>query len=295
VNVQADNHREAGLFLRSRRDRLSPDAIGVPLTNTRRVSGLRRDETARLAGISVEYYTRLEQGRAGTPSDSVLNTVSHALQLEEPEVSYLRGLYERTPIQKPRAAKPERVRPPLRRLLDAVTTPALIFGRCTDVLAWNNGAAALLGDFGARPADQRNLARLVLLDDGYASLMADWEKVARETVGILRMAAGRHPDDPKLAALVGELTLKSKDFSRWWNTHDVRQKAHETKRLDHPLVGSIEIAYETLHLPDEPDQTLVTYFASEPNGPADTALTLLMNWTESDPVTPTSAVRSPMP
>jgi transcriptional regulator with XRE-family HTH domain len=258
------NHREAGLFLRSRRDRLRPDEFGIPAAAARRVSGLRRDEIARLAGISVEYYTRLEQGRAGTPSDSVLSTLSGALRLADAEFGYLRGLYDRSSPAKPRTAKPERIRPSTRRLLDALGTPALIFDRYTDVLAWNRGAAALFTDFGARPADQRNLARLVLLDDGFAALMADWEQVAREAVGVLRLSAGRHPDDPRLAALVGELTLKSPHFHRWWNTRDVRQKAYGTKRLNHPLAGPLTIAYETLQLPGQPGLSLVTYFAAEP-------------------------------
>jgi transcriptional regulator with XRE-family HTH domain len=276
--VTTSTQREAGLFLRSRRGQISPADLGLPVTNQRRVSGLRRDETAQLAGISVEYYVRLEQGRGGTPSDSVLTALARTFALTDAEVAHVRDLYKPSSPGKP---APEKARPGLRRMLDLIDTPALIFGRRTDILAWNRGAAALLTDFGALPAQQRNLARLVMLDDGFTSLMADWEQVARETVGILRMAAGRYPDDPRLAALIGELTVKSADFGRWWNARDVRQKTHGRKRMNHPQVGELDIAYETFRLPDAPDQTLVTYFAAEPASRTETALKLLDSWTGS--------------
>jgi transcriptional regulator with XRE-family HTH domain len=278
MTTAADDRLEVGRFLRSRRERVRPEDVGLPGTERRRVPGLRREELARLAGISVEYYGRLEQGRAGTPSESVIVALARALRLDQTETDHLRNLSRRGAWSRPRAASAERVRPALVRMLEAIDTPALIFGRRTDVLAWNAGAAALLTDFAALPASARNLARLVFLDDGFRALMVDWEPVARETVGVLRMAAGRYPDDPALAALVGELTVKSDDFSRWWRSREVRRKSHGTKRLVHPVVGPLAIAYETLRLPDEPDQVLVTYYAAEPGSPADTALRLLKGW-----------------
>jgi transcriptional regulator with XRE-family HTH domain len=225
MDAVIESRREAGAFLRSRRERLRPDDVGVEPTQRRRVPGLRREELARLAGVSVEYYIRLEQGRAGRPSESVLLALAAALRLDEAELTHLRNLC-RPPAGSPRrsAGHAERSRPALRRMLEAVATPALVFGRRTDVLAWNRGAATLLADFAAMPASERNLARLVFLDDGFRALMADWDRVARETVGILRMAAGRHPDDPRLAALVGELLVKSEDFGRWWNARECARR-----------------------------------------------------------------------
>jgi MmyB-like transcription regulator ligand binding domain len=213
--------------------------------------------------------------RAAHSSSRLRVIVARALKLDPAETDHLRDLARARSWARPRKPRAERVRPGLVRLLEAIDTPALIFGRRTDVLAWNRGAAALLIDFGALPPRGRNFARLVFLDDGFRALMGDWETVARETVGVLRMAAGRHPDDPELAALVGELTVKSEDFGRWWSSRDVRQKGHGSKRLRHPVVGPLTVAYETMRLPDEPDQVLVSFYAAEAGSPADTALRLL--------------------
>lgn len=281
MDFRPDSRVEVGRFLRTRRERVRPQDVGLEPTARRRVPGLRREELARLAGISVEYYIRLEQGRAGQASDGVLVALARALQLDDAEVAHLRDLAGPTLRSRVSAPRVERVRPSLLRMLDLLGTPALIFGRRTDVLAWNRGAAALLTDFGALPTEHRNLARLVFLDDSFRALMADWEQVARETVGVLRMSAGRHPTDPGLAALVGELTLASDDFARWWSSRDVSRKKHGVKQLDHPVVGALSVQFETFALPDDPDQMLVAYCAAESGSPADNALRLLDTWAMS--------------
>jgi hypothetical protein len=164
----------------------------------------------------------------------------------------------------------------VRLLLDSLSTPAFVLGRRTDVLATNRMARALLADFDAMPAGERNHARWLFLDPRARELYADWETVARENVAILRMDAGRYPDDEHLSALIGELSVKSPEFARWWADHDVLVRGHGTKRYRHPIVGEIDIRYEALQLADE-DQTLFIY-SVEPDSPSEQALALLDSW-----------------
>lgn len=276
-----DQRRELGEFLRSRRDRLRPEEVGLPDLPRRRVPGLRREELAQLAGVSADYYMRLEQGRAGHPSAGVLEAIAEALGLDDAERAHLYDLAQPTRTHR-RGPRSERVRPELRFLLDALDrVPALVLGRRMDVLAWNRLAAALLVDFGALPADQRNTARLFFLDDGMRAHYSDWEEGARETVAYLRLLAGRHSDDPGLAELVGELSMKSAEFRRLWARHDVREKSHGKKQMEHPMVGPFTLYYETLALRGEPDQVLVMYVA-EPGSESETALRLLDSITEAN-------------
>ena len=267
-----------GEFLQARRALLSPEAAGVRTYGRRRVPGLRREELAQLAGVSVDYYVRLEQGRAHHPSAEVLDALARALQLEEVERNHLHELAAPAPVRR-RAPAPERVRPAVHQLLERFdSVPAFVLGRRMDLLAWNRLAAALIGDPGRLPPGRRNMAWLTFLDPATRSLYADWERVARETVGYLRHCAGRNPDDSELAALVGELSLKSEQFARWWGGHLVREKTHGTKRMIHPAVGELTLNYETLVLSGESEQALITYTA-EPGSSSETALQLLAAWT----------------
>jgi transcriptional regulator with XRE-family HTH domain len=264
---------ELGQFLKTRRARVRPEDVGLPDFGRRRVPGLRREELALLAGVSVDYYVRLEQGRAGHPSEAVLDAIARALRLDDAERAHVFDLSR--PVRRRRASPTERVRPEVRRLLDALHgLPAMVIGRRMDVLAWNRLAAALVVDWGALPREQRNTARHFFLDDGARELYVDWEENARTTVGWLRLAAGRHPEDAGLAELIGELSMKSEDFARLWPRHDVREKTHGTKRFRHPMVGPLTLAYESLALPGDRDQTLVLYTA-EAGSESDTALRLL--------------------
>jgi transcriptional regulator with XRE-family HTH domain len=287
-----DRRRELGDFLKSRRARVRPEDVDLPDSGRRRVPGLRREELAQLAGVSADYYVRLEQGRGGHPSDGVLDAIATALSLDEAERAHLYDL-ARTTGPRRRTPRPERVRPPLQVLLDALEhVPAFVLGRRMDVLGWNRLAAALIIDFGALPPKERNTARLVFLDEGMRSTYTDWEETARETVAYLRLMAGRHPDDPGLAELIGELSMKSGDFRRWWARHDVREKTHGTKRMRHPLVGPLTLLYETLGLRGDADQILIAYLA-EPGSESETALRLLGSMAEPGRVTESGA--SPLP
>jgi transcriptional regulator with XRE-family HTH domain len=275
-----DKRRELGEFLQSRRGRLQPEDVGLPAGGRRRVPGLRRSELAQLAGVSVDYYVRLEQGRAGHPSEGVLEAIAQALSLSDAERAHVYDL-ARPARPRRRESRPERVRPEVKRLLDLLHgVPAAVFGRRMDVLAWNALFAALTVDWSTLPPEHRNSARHFFLDEGSRRLYADWDDAGRDTAANLRMAAGRHPDDPELASLVGELSMKSAEFRRWWARHDVKEKTHGTKRLRHPIVGELTVSYETLALPGDGDQMLVTYTA-EPGSESDTALRLLASMTEA--------------
>jgi transcriptional regulator with XRE-family HTH domain len=247
------------------------------------VPGLRREEVARLAGVSVDYYSRLEQGRHLNVSDEVLDSLARALRLDDVERSYLFEIARRTPRRAARRtpARVQRVRPGIWRLLETLDdiTPAFIFGRRMDILATNHLARALMTDFDALPARERNMLRYTFLDESVRDLYADWEEVARDNVSILRLDAGRHPDDPLLAELVGELAVKSPEFRTWWADHNVRERSHGTKRYHHPVVGDLTIDYESFTLPGDPDQTLCVYTA-EPGSASESSLRLLASWTD---------------
>lgn len=265
---------ELGQFLKSRRGRLRPEDVGIEPYGRRRVPGLRREELAQLAGVSVDYYVRLEQGRAGQPSEVVLDAIARALRLEDAERAHVYDLSR--PVRRRRSEpRPERVRAEVRRLIEALEgMAAMVIGRRMDVLAWNRLNAALLTDWGSLPREQRNTARHFFLDEGSRELYLDWDDAAEATIAYLRLAAGRYPDDVSLAELIGELSMKSAEFRSLWPRHDVREKAHGTKRLRHPIVGELTLAYESLALPGDGDQTLFVYTA-EPGSDSETALRLL--------------------
>ncbi|MFD3549653.1 helix-turn-helix domain-containing protein [Streptomyces sp. NPDC058655] len=295
---QLDQRAELGEFLRSRRARLRPEDVGLPdYGRHRRVPGLRREELAQLAGVSVAYYTRLEQGNGHNVSAEVLDAIARALRLDDTECTHLAHLARprsRSRAQRSRAHRPQQVRPELRTLMDAMDgVPAYLVGRRQDVIAWNRLAAAVFGDFGALPAQERNLVRLVFLDPATAELYADWECRACEVVSNLRMYAGRHPEDERLSALVGELSVKNEEFRQLWAAHTVAaDKTHGVKRLRHPLVGEVSLAFETLRLPDDAEQALVVFHAA-PGSPSRDALSLLSSW--SSPSAPPHPAPAPPP
>lgn len=210
-----DQRAELSEFLRSRRARLQPQDVGLPaLGRHRRVPGLRREELAQLAGVSVAYYTRLEQGHGSNVSSDVLDSVAQALRLSDAESAHLTHLAGPKPRKKrAAAARPQRMRPELQHLMDAMDgVPAYVLGRRMDILGSNRLARALFGDFTALPPEERNMARIVFLDPNSRDLFTEWECVAAEIVGTLRLFAGCFPDDPQLSALVGELSVKSDEF-----------------------------------------------------------------------------------
>ncbi|MFJ7157367.1 helix-turn-helix domain-containing protein [Streptomyces sp. NPDC101118] len=272
-------------FLRSRRARTSPSTVGLgPETPRRHVRGLRREEVARLAGISPDHYVRLERGRHPNASASVLEAVARALRLDTAERARLFDLARPGPgAGRRRTAAPQRVRPGLLRLLGSLPdTPAMILGRRLDVLAANTLAKALYTDFDALPYRERNLARFIFLGPTARDLLTDWETAARGTVAALRLYAGRHAHDPRLAELVGELSVRDEDFRRWWADHDLLEYTHGTRHYRHPLVGELALDHESLTLPDDPDQALHLYTA-EPDSPSAHALRLLGSWSAPDP------------
>nr|WP_307530871.1 helix-turn-helix transcriptional regulator [Streptomyces umbrinus] len=245
-----------------------------------RVPGLRREEVAALAGVSVDYYTRLEQGRPITPSEAVLDALGDALQLDPAERSYLHAVARRPATSRRRTPRTvQKVRPGVHALLARLgDTPAFVLGRRTDILASNRMARALLADFGAMPVRDRNAVRWVILDEAARSLFAqDWEKSASMFVGTLRMDAAHHPDDTRTAELVGELSMKSDRFLRWWAGQKVVEPSHGTKTLHHPIAGRLTLRTEALTFPGDPDQTLFTFLA-DPGSPSDEALTVLSAW-----------------
>jgi transcriptional regulator with XRE-family HTH domain len=273
-----DRRAELSEFLRTRRARLKPEDVGLPDFGRRRVPGLRREELAQLAGVSVAYYTRLEQGNGRNVSAEVLDAIARALRLTGAEHAHLTHLAKPKQHKKKQTARAEQVRPALRHLLDSIdAVPAYVVGRRSDILAWNRMAAALFGDWAELPAPERNWARLVFLRPDYRELYVEWDQKASDIVGYLRLDAGCHPDDPKLSALVGELSVKSEEFRRLWAAHDVKEKSYGVKRMRHPLVGDLTLSFETFRLVDEPEQSLITYHA-EPDSASAEALRLLASW-----------------
>lgn len=274
-----DRAQQLSEFLKTRRARLSPDEVSTgAFGGQRRVPGLRREELALLAGVSVDYYTRLEQGRARNVSPDILNAVADALRLDPDERTHLHNLAKPASARK-RPSRPQRVGPEMRQALDALTTvPAYIIGRRLDILAWNDLARLLVADFPALPATERNMARLVFLDETAKDLYPDWETKARDTVSNLRLDAGRHPDDPQLASLVGELSLHSADFRQLWADHTVRGRTRGRKRFIHPQLGELVLDYVAMRAPDDPDMTVMIYSAP-PGSDAATSLHLLASLT----------------
>ncbi|WCD97376.1 helix-turn-helix transcriptional regulator [Streptomyces sp. HUAS 31] len=267
---------DLGDFLRSRRGRIRPEEVGLPSYGRRRVPGLRREEVAQLAGVSVDYYVRLEQGRGPSVSDAVLDAIARVLRLDETEHAYLYTV-ARPRRRGPRRPEATRVRPGIQALLDSMErTPAFVMGPRMDVLAWNSLAGTVNG-YGDTAPEDRNIPRHVFLDPAAHDLYPDWPGIAAQAVAHLRLNAGRRPDDPELNTLVGELCGRSEDFRRMWADHEVQACLAGSKSIDHPLAGLLSLDFETLTVPTEPEQTVVVY---TPQRGSDTAerLALLGSW-----------------
>lgn len=266
-------------FLRTRRARITPQQAGLPaFTGVRRVPGLRREEVAQLAGVSVDYYVRLERGRNTAVSASVLDAVARALQLDEVERLHLYALAK--PIgrrSQPLSARHAR-QGLLRTLENIADVPALLLGHRLDVLAMNRLAQAFYLDFHTLPATQQNMARYMFLNDAARDLYVEWPETARENVGMLRLYAGRHPNDPLLRRLIQDLSAADADFRRWWTEHDVFLPRYGIKRYHHPVVGDLVLGYEAFTPAGDTDQTLGIHTV-EPGSPSEKALRALANWT----------------
>lgn len=276
---------DLGDYLRSCRARVSAEEAGLPSTGHRRVPGLRREELAILAGVSVDYIVRLEQGRATSASPEVLLALAGALGLRADEQEYLlrsASVVDPTPDRRRGAAAGgQRVAQATRVLLDSMAgVPALVLGRRMDVLGWNSLGAALFTDFGALAPGRRNLIRLAFLDERVRGRYLDWERVGQECVAYLRMEAGRYPDDPALARLVGELSIKDADFRHWWSTHRVRAQRSGRKEFAHPTAGHLVLDFQVLDVRGAPDQTVLVYTA-EPGSLSAQALAFLDGWTDT--------------
>ncbi|KIF78994.1 XRE family transcriptional regulator [Streptomyces sp. 150FB] len=250
--------------MRARRGRIAPEQVGLTGGGRRRVRGLRREELAQLAGISVDYYVRLEQGRATQPSPEVLDALAGALALDTAERTHLATLAgaRRDPVP----SVP--VSPMLRRVLDAMTLfPAFATNHRLDVVAWNSLGAELCGGLGDPDGRDRNNARYLFLDPASRTVHPDWEDRAAEAVGQLRVSAGRYPGDGELAGLIAELSARSTEFRRIWATGEVVMCAAGRKRLRHPAAGLLTLDFETLHVPAAPGETgLVVHVFSAQEG-----------------------------
>jgi transcriptional regulator with XRE-family HTH domain len=277
-STKADQN-ELAEFLKARRSELAPSDLGLPDGGTqRRVAGLRREEVAQLASISTDYYTRLEQGRI-SPSTPVLASLAGVLQLTDDQRTYMYELAGTNAASaKSRRRAPQKVKPHMQRVLDHITdTPAIVMTPTHDILAWNQLAAALMIDFGEVPERERNFMRLLFTDPRMRSLYPDWEGLARSVVSYIRMEAARKPDDPRLAELVGDLSIKDPQFRQWWAGTHVALKRRGTRTYDHPVVGEITLDWDALTSEAEPDQQIIIYTA-EPGSPSEQALRNLAAW-----------------
>jgi transcriptional regulator with XRE-family HTH domain len=249
----------------------------------RRVPGLRRDEVAVLAGISSEYYIRLERGNASGVSESVIDGIAHALQLDEAERAHLLDLIRTAATTRPprRRPAPQRVRPTVQRVLDSMSgTPAFVLNGRLDILTANDLGYALFSPIYADPVRPPNNARFIFLDPHAGGFFRDWDKVANDTVALLRAEAGRDPYDRQLSDLIGQLSTRSDEFRVRWAAHHVRIHTTGVKLIHHPVVGDLDLPFESFPLAADPSQSLLTYTA-EPGSPSQDALSLLASWAAS--------------
>jgi anti-sigma factor RsiW len=278
-----DNGNEMRDFLVSRRARITPEQAGLPAYGgNRRVAGLRREEVALLAGVSVDYYIRLERGRAAGASDSVLEGIARALNLDEAERAHLFDLARAAAgpavPRAPRCPPSQQVRPSVRRILDSMTsTPAYVRNARLDILAANRLGAALFAPVLSSPARPANNARFLFLDPAAREFYADWERQAKDVVAMLRTEAGRGPHDKGLSNLIGELSTRSENFRTWWAAHNVRFHRTGVKRFRHPVVGELTLTFEALDLAADAGLRVSAYTA-EPGTPSDDALKVLASW-----------------
>ncbi|MCU1395477.1 MAG: transcriptional regulator, family [Ilumatobacteraceae bacterium] len=267
-------------FLASRRANITPERAGLPVYGTnRRVKGLRREEVAMLAGISVEYYTRLERGNTHGVSDDVLEGIARALQLDEAERAHLFDLVRAATANNAPRRRPaqERVRQGVQRVLDSIAAPAYLRNERLDILAANRIGEALYSPVFGFPSRPVNSARFMFLSPDAPEFFVDWDTVAHDSVAILRSAAGRDPYDKRLTDLIGELSTRSEEFRLRWAAQNVKFHRTGTKRFHHPLVGDLVLDFEALELTADPGQRINVYTA-EPGSPSHDALGLLASW-----------------
>jgi transcriptional regulator with XRE-family HTH domain len=285
---------EARDFLITRRGRITPAEAGLPVYGgLRRVSGLRREELAMLAGLSVEYYSRLERGNLRGVSEAVLEALARALRLNEAERAHLYDLARaaNATAGARRAAVPQQVRPGVQSILDAITAPALVSNARMDYLAANRLGRALYAPLFDSPVGI-NAARFLLLDPRGAEFYPEWDQAVDDVVALMRTEAGRSPFDKVLTDLIGELSTRSDTFRARWARHDVRLHLTGTKRLRHPVVGDLDLRFETMELPADPGLALLLYTA-EPGSETEQALTFLASWaaTQDQPAPAPDSVR----
>jgi len=278
-----DNREEVREFLTSRRARISPQEVGLPVVGQRRVPGLRRNEVATLAGVSIEYYARLERGQLAGVSAGVLDAIARALQLDAAEREHLFDLAQAADgsslltRRRGRSDNPQ-LQPSLQWVLDAMRdAPAIVGNGRADLLAANHLGRALYSDLLAGSGGHPNFARFTFLDPAARRFYPDWDFFADITVANLRTEAGRNPHDRQLHELVGELSTRSVEFRERWSAHDVRIHAAGTKHFRHPVVGDLVLAYETVDLRTDAGLSM-TMYAAEPGSPSDHNLKLLASW-----------------
>jgi transcriptional regulator with XRE-family HTH domain len=284
-DIRGDVRGQIREFLSTRRARISPGQAGLPVYggDRRRVLGLRRDEVAVLAGISSEYYIRLERGNATGVSESVIDGIAHALQLDEAERAHLLDLIRAAATTRPPRHRPapQRVRPTVQRVLDSMNgTPAFVLNGRLDILTANDLGYALFSPVYADPVWPPNNARFIFLDPHAGGFFRDWNAVANDTVALLRAEAGRDPHDRGLSDLIGQLSTRSDEFRIRWAAHNVRIHSTGVKLIHHPVVGDLELAFESFPLAADPTQSLLTYTA-DPGSPSQDALSLLASWAAS--------------
>lgn len=275
------NSDDVRKFLTSRRARITPDDAGLPAYGgNRRVKGLRREEVAMLAGMSIDYYIRLERGNLSGASDSVLESLARALQLDDAETAHLFDL-ARASTAAPRARRkrsPQTVRPSVQRVIDAITAaPAWVRNDRGDVLASNELGRALYLEMMTDGGTPPNSARFTFLSPKAREFFADWERAADDIVAVLRSTAGKNPYDKDLSDLIGELSTRSGEFRVRWARHDVKYHRTGRKRLQHSIVGDLDLAYEAMELPADPGLRINIYTA-EPGSPSEDALKVLASW-----------------
>ncbi|WP_043423404.1 helix-turn-helix transcriptional regulator [Arthrobacter sp. 9MFCol3.1] len=274
------NVSELGEFLRIRRAALQPEDVGIKNYGVRRVPGLRREELAMLAGVSNTYYTRMEQGLSNNASEAVIDAIARALNLNQDERAHLFNLARPGKSKRRPQARPDRARPGTVLLINSMTsTPAVVLGRRSEVLAWNALGHKLVAghlDFDSPNdlAERPNMTKLLFLDGHTRALYVNWPEEAARAVSSLRLLAGKSAEDPELTGLVGELTLKSPEFAKLWAKHPVQNCMSGLKLMHHPEVGTLELNFEVLAQPDESGHRILMYTADE-DSPAAAGLQLL--------------------
>ena len=291
-----DNRAEVREFLISRRAQVAPEQVGLPVGSNRRVKGLRRSEVATLAGLSVEYYTRLERGAISGASPQVLESLARALNLDDAERAHLFDLaHAASPVARPPRRRNSTSYVPHQSLqwaLDAVTAgPAFVRNGRMDLLAVNPLARAFYKDCYDMPGQAPNIARFTFLDDRAHEFYPDWDAFAEVTVSILRTEAGRDPHNKELHDLIGELSTRSEEFRTRWGAHNVRHHGTGFKTFNHPIVGEMTLAFEGLEMAAEPGLTL-TIYAAEPGSPSAERLQLLASWAASEYAVESAAERT---